>query len=839
MVLSTKRSRTEAFSQTADSFTCQRFFEDLITFNTLSQEKRAILIKNIRFSISGKSQRSEMYRAGAISLLFSALQSSQGIELQRAIIEIIGLLSEEEGANAYLLSPVGLSLIGQFSSSQDINIAKIISKMLAEFALQHTNHSFMISNMMITVYHQLLSLQDSEVKNNVCNVFLELLLNEQNIGINLGAQPLHIFVQYLSVADNLESVYAAQALNHLARFVENNRVLHEAGGIALLVSLLKDECPITKEYAVHALWLIANTGAYHDAMLKLDIIPALLTLVANERPNTSLYASEALLLFSKNKTSLAAIHAANGISILTKYLNQGLHVSNRQNISGTIAPLLEEHEANQEAFQAAGGIPLTLSLLEDENSIIRTNAAYILAYISGNPMTIDTVNEHHGIPTLINCLRNLDPCTSWSVAHMLGVLAKNTDNSHIIREAGGIIACINALEQINDWGQVNLLLARNLIVVLSNLLHDPKSVAILRAHNCKPFIKQLNHPFACTREHSIHILLYLSKSNEYLHKIKQNNGKSAVAGFYWNNKSDQAEVHRTLLEHRLHTCGTQDHPHMLHIPSYNLNIENETLGEGGFGKVYLGNWFSTFRVAIKKARDDKQSQKYIEALRQEAKRHNTLKHSNIVTLYGVSGKGYNYGLVLEYMAEGDLYTKLHQMPKPQSLPSSIAFDIAAGLNYMHQQHMIHCDLKSANILLKTKGNKLVAKISDFGCSELLPSTPGASIRPVKKRGTTSWKAPEILQDNALSKASDVYAFCIILWEIATREKPFFNKPKSEVQQRIIAGERPGNLQEIEPATSKAYVEIIRRGWLGEPSQRISMDEASNELQNININIRPC
>ncbi|KAI1315844.1 mitogen-activated protein kinase kinase kinase 9 [Mortierella claussenii] len=95
----------------------------------------------------------------------------------------------------------------------------------------------------------------------------------------------------------------------------------------------------------------------------------------------------------------------------------------------------------------------------------------------------------------------------------------------------------------------------------------------------------------------------------------------------------------------------------------------------------------------------------------------------------------------------------------------IAGEIAHGLSYIHSQGIIHCDIKSPNVLL-TK--KLEVKICDFGCS----MTTADKKDKTPSCGTLEWKAPELLLDaTAYSSKSDIYALGIVMWEMASCDEP--------------------------------------------------------------------
>ena len=125
------------------------------------------------------------------------------------------------------------------------------------------------------------------------------------------------------------------------------------------------------------------------------------------------------------------------------------------------------------------------------------------------------------------------------------------------------------------------------------------------------------------------------------------------------------------------------------------------LGEGHFGKVYKGN----ASVAIKKPRDPKTESDF----RIELKLLPLLRHPNIVAYVGTTAGA----LVMERM-----HKNLHQYIKENDhrlgIHSIMVFGlgVAQGLEYLHQRHLLHLDIKTKNILVNVKPE--IAKLSDFG-----------------------------------------------------------------------------------------------------------------------------
>ncbi|XP_053174948.1 interleukin-1 receptor-associated kinase 4 [Scomber japonicus] len=196
------------------------------------------------------------------------------------------------------------------------------------------------------------------------------------------------------------------------------------------------------------------------------------------------------------------------------------------------------------------------------------------------------------------------------------------------------------------------------------------------------------------------------------------------------------------------------------------------LGEGGFGTVYKGV-LNNKHVAVKKLNpmdgislDELQIQ-----FNQEIETLKVLKHENLVDMVGFSCDGQQPCLVYAFMANGSLLDRLASLDSSPPLSwqqrCSIAEGTARGLEYLHINHHVHRDVKSANILLD---EKLVAKISDFGLTRASDKQTSTTMVTGRIVGTCAYMAPEALRGEITPK-SDVFSFGVVLLEILSGLPP--------------------------------------------------------------------
>jgi len=140
----------------------------------------------------------------------------------------------------------------------------------------------------------------------------------------------------------------------------------------------------------------------------------------------------------------------------------------------------------------------------------------------------------------------------------------------------------------------------------------------------------------------------------------------------------------------------------------------EALGEGAAGTVYAGTWQGR-QVAIKKLPG-----RHTRAVDQEMQLVSGLRHDNIVRYFCIEKDTTAVYLVMELISGGTLFDYIQQEFEKSNywiIMHKILQDIANGMNYLHEQNIVHGDLKSHNILLRENNHQAV--ICDFGLSKTL------------------------------------------------------------------------------------------------------------------------
>ncbi|XP_015264968.1 PREDICTED: tyrosine-protein kinase ABL1 [Gekko japonicus] len=241
------------------------------------------------------------------------------------------------------------------------------------------------------------------------------------------------------------------------------------------------------------------------------------------------------------------------------------------------------------------------------------------------------------------------------------------------------------------------------------------------------------------------------------------------------------------------------------------------LGGGQYGEVYEGVWKKyNLTVAVKTLKEDTME---VEEFLKEAAVMKEIKHPNLVQLLGVCTREPPFYIITEFMTCGNLLDYLRDCNRQEVnavVLLYMATQISSAMEYLEKKNFIHRDLAARNCLV---GENHLVKVADFGLSRLMTGdtyTAHAGAKfPIK------WTAPESLAYNKFSIKSDVWAFGILLWEIATYGmSPYPGIDLSQVYELL---EKDYRMERPEGCPEKVY-ELMRACWQWSPSDRPSFAE---------------
>jgi serine/threonine protein kinase len=252
------------------------------------------------------------------------------------------------------------------------------------------------------------------------------------------------------------------------------------------------------------------------------------------------------------------------------------------------------------------------------------------------------------------------------------------------------------------------------------------------------------------------------------------------------------------------------------------------LGAGGMGEVYRARDAKLNRdVALKTlpalfARDPERLARFT----REAQVLAALNHPNIAAIYGVEDSNDVRALVLELVEGPTLADRIAgaAMPFDDALP--IARQICDALEAAHEQGIIHRDLKPANVKVRPDG---AVKVLDFGLAKLTNSSDaGDSSRlansptmmasmPGTIVGTAAYMSPEQAKGREADRASDVWAFGCVLYEMLTGRRAFPGDSVSEVIANVLKTEPDWSRV---PAGASGMERLLRRCLQKDPKRRL-------------------
>ena len=211
------------------------------------------------------------------------------------------------------------------------------------------------------------------------------------------------------------------------------------------------------------------------------------------------------------------------------------------------------------------------------------------------------------------------------------------------------------------------------------------------------------------------------------------------------------------------------------------------IGKGGFGNVYLCKTQNSFEIAMKEVETKfhhRNLKAEKDALRTEIEILSKLKHENIVRYYGMQENNDSIRIFMEYATKGTIYQKIENEGALTEITiSKYCRQILQGLAYLHEEKVVHRDLKCSNILLYVYDK---CKLADFGLSkfsENIASMSGCD----SYCGTYHWRSPESLKKNnrKYGKRSDIWSFGCTVWEMLTKDPPYKNLPFYQAQDEIV------------------------------------------------------
>ena len=266
------------------------------------------------------------------------------------------------------------------------------------------------------------------------------------------------------------------------------------------------------------------------------------------------------------------------------------------------------------------------------------------------------------------------------------------------------------------------------------------------------------------------------------------------------------------------------------------------LGTGGMGEVYRGRDPRLGRdVAIKVLpsafADDAERVRRFE---QEARAAAALNHPNIVTIYSVEKNDGVLFLTMEVVEGRSLAIPKGGFAVNELL--TIAIPLADAVAAAHEKGITHRDLKPGNVMIGAAGHTGRVKVLDFGLAKLIDpglASAGASTMPASPStaegrivGTVAYMSPEQAAGKAIDSRSDLFSLGVVLYEMATGQKPFNGDTGVAVLSSILK-DTPASVTDLNRALPRELGRIIRRCLVKDPSRRYqTAADLRNDLEEL-------
>ncbi|KAB8611412.1 hypothetical protein FH972_025917 [Carpinus fangiana] len=237
----------------------------------------------------------------------------------------------------------------------------------------------------------------------------------------------------------------------------------------------------------------------------------------------------------------------------------------------------------------------------------------------------------------------------------------------------------------------------------------------------------------------------------------------------------------------------------------------DCLGKGAFGSVYRAlDWGTGETVAVKRVKLANLPKSELRVIMLEIDLLKNLNHPNIVKYKGFVKSEESLDIILEYCENGSLHSICKHFGKfPENLVALYMSQVLHGLLYLHEQGVIHRDIKGANILTTKEG---LVKLADFGVA-----TKATGLHEASVVGTPYWMAPEVIELSGATTASDIWSLGCTVIELLDGKPPYHKLAPMPALFRIVNDDHPPMPESLTPAVQDFLMQCFQK----DPNLRVS------------------
>ena len=260
-------------------------------------------------------------------------------------------------------------------------------------------------------------------------------------------------------------------------------------------------------------------------------------------------------------------------------------------------------------------------------------------------------------------------------------------------------------------------------------------------------------------------------------------------------------------------------------------VVRRELGRGGMGVVYLVDDTRLSRAVALKAltpevgRDASRRDR----LRLEARAAASLSHPGIATVYALEEIGEDLYLAYEYVPGRPLRALLESGPLPIVQVVAIGAQLARALAAAHTAGVVHRDIKPENVMKTPSG---VIKVLDFGLARVEGTTVPTLTQTGVIVGTPAYMAPEQVLGQSVDFRTDLFAFGVVIYELASGTNPFAANTLGATFARIVETDPPP-LSTVQPQSPAMLDRILAKCLRKDPADRYdSTEELVEDLEQV-------